>query len=111
MGLYRNRFLRQKEGNYTCPITLGELVKDYNEHKKRIKIDEGGNSFFFSEKVMERALKNLLDWNFLTFSRSSDRTSIITRDIDSRYGPEDIYNFYTTIENVPSIVEQIFRDF
>ena len=23
MGLFRNRFLRQKNGNYSCPITLG----------------------------------------------------------------------------------------
>jgi hypothetical protein len=39
---------------------------------------------------MERALKNLIDWNLLTFSKISEKVAMINREIDSRYGPEDI---------------------
>ncbi len=60
MGLYRIRFLRQKEGSYTCPITLGELMNDFNAKKSRVKLEEGGSSFLYSEHVMEGALKNLI---------------------------------------------------
>lgn len=48
MGLYRARFLRQKEGSYNAPITLGELMNDYNQKKRVITLDEGGNSFLYS---------------------------------------------------------------
>jgi hypothetical protein len=47
MGLFRNRFLRQKEGSYTSTITLGELMNDYNHKKSRFKLD-GPSSFLYS---------------------------------------------------------------
>jgi len=71
MGLYRNRFLRQREGHYTCPITLGELMNDYKHKIRQVALEEGGNSFIYGEQIMERALKNLIDWNLLTFSKIS----------------------------------------
>ena len=48
MGLFRNRFLRQKEGSYSMTITLGELMADYNKLKSRVKVEDGGNSFLYS---------------------------------------------------------------
>jgi hypothetical protein len=93
MGLYRNRFLRQKEGHYTCPITLGELLNDFKSKIRQTANEDGGNSFFYSDQIMERALKNLIDWNLLTFSKLSEKVSLVNREIDSRYGPEDIEYF------------------
>ena len=48
MGLFRNRFLRQKEGNYNVIITLAELMSDYNKFKFKARIEEGGSSFIYS---------------------------------------------------------------
>lgn len=39
MGLYRIRFLRQKEGTYNCAITLGELINDYNIIKRKVNVE------------------------------------------------------------------------
>jgi hypothetical protein len=64
-------------------------MNDFNQKKSKVKLEEGGSSFLFSENMMEVALKNLIDWNFLTFSRG-DKVAVINREIDSRYGPEDI---------------------
>lgn len=48
MGLFRIRFLRQKEGHYTSNITLGELMNDFNMKKKQVELEEGGTSFLYS---------------------------------------------------------------
>jgi hypothetical protein len=48
MGLFRSRFIRQREGSYTATITLGELMRDYNMIKSRVKIEEGGSSFLYT---------------------------------------------------------------
>ena len=48
MGLFRNRFLRQKEGNYNVIITLAELMSDYSKFKFKARLEEGGSSFIYS---------------------------------------------------------------
>ena len=63
-------------------------MNDYNLRKKRANIDENGSSFLYGDIVMENALRNLIDWNFLSFARSSERISAMNRELTSRYGPE-----------------------
>ena len=109
MGLYRVRFLRQKEGSYTCAITLGELMNDFNVKKSRVKLEEGGSSFLYSEHVMDGALKNLIEWNFLTFAKT-EKVAVINREIDSRYGPEDIEELAKELEGMPNIVREIYNE-
>jgi hypothetical protein len=87
MGLFRGRFLRQKEGNYTCSITLGELINDFNYKKGRVRLEDGGSAFLFSENVMERALRNLMDWNFIAYARLSEKVSLMSRELTCRYSP------------------------
>lgn len=43
---------------------------------------------------MQNALKNLLDWNFIGFAHANQKLSLINREINSRYGPEDIDYLY-----------------
>ena len=85
-------------------------MNDYNLKKSQVKIEEGGNSFLYSENVMQRALKNLIDWNLLAFSKISEKVALINREIDSRYGPQDIEYFYQEVQNMPNIVKQIYLD-
>lgn len=62
-------------------------MNDFNTLKSKIKLEEVGSSFLYSEKIMEGALKHLIDWNFLTFVKASEKASFMNREIDSRYGP------------------------
>jgi len=110
MGLFRNRFLRQKEGSYSMTITLGELMADYNKLKSRVKVEDGGNSFLYSENMMENALRNLIDWNFMAFAKVSEKVTLMNRELTCRYGPEDIEYMYYSCSNLPFLVKQIYQD-
>lgn len=85
-------------------------MNDYNQKKRAITLDEGGNSFLYSQAVMQNALKNLMDWNFIGFAHANQKLSLINREINSRYGPEDIEYLYQDLEGMPGIVKAIYND-
>lgn len=59
---------------------------------------------------MQNALKNLIEWNFIVFAHANEKLSLINREINSLYGPEDIEYLYQDLEDMPSIVKYIFND-
>ena len=48
----------------------------------------------FNQAIMEGALRNLIDWSMMSFMRSSEKGSLLSRELTSRYGPEDIEEFF-----------------
>ena len=54
-------------------------MNDFKNKIRQTANEDGGNSFFYGEQIMERALKNLIDWNLLTFSRLSEKVALINR--------------------------------
>ena len=85
-------------------------MSDYNRLKSRVKVEEGGNSFLYSENMMENALRNLIDWNFLAFAKISEKVTLMNRELTCRYGPEDIEDMYRHCAGLPFIVRQIYQD-
>ena len=71
-------------------------------------VDEAGSSYLFTESLMERALKNLIDWNFMAFAKMSEKVTLMSRELTCRYGPEDIDYLYRECEEVPLIVKSIY---